>query len=181
MKKQSLTPTYKLSFVNNLSDQIFTKREIRAADGAPIKITITGGDSNWQFSSSARLHSARAKIVVLDGDFNADNHEVWTSEEFCNHIVRPRDKIGVVLAGDLELKLKNGEAYLENATFVDNSRFTRSGKFRLGVMLIDNLGERVQEGISEPFSVKDRRGEGYFYFILSYLDHICSIRNQNLD
>ncbi|KAF8776562.1 hypothetical protein HU200_003280 [Digitaria exilis] len=161
VKKQSLTPTYKLSFVNNLSDQIFTKREIRAADGAPIKITITGGDSNWQFSSSARLHSARAKIVVLDGDFNADNHEVWTSEEFCNHIVRPRDKIGVVLAGDLELKLKNGEAYLENATFVDNSRFTRSGKFRLGVMLIDNLGERVQEGISEPFSVKDRRGEEF--------------------
>lgn len=163
---QNLTPTYKLTFVNNLSDQIFTKREVRAADGALIKMTITGGD---QFSSSARLLSARVKIVVLDGDFNADNHEVWTSEEFCNHVVRPRDKIGVVLTGDLELKLKNGEAYLENATFVDNSRFTRSGKFRLGVRLIDDLGERVQEGITGPFSVKDRRGEGYFYFILSLL------------
>ncbi|CAL5093124.1 unnamed protein product [Urochloa decumbens] len=159
---QNLNPTYKLSFANSLSDQIFTKREIRAADGALIKITIAGGDSNQQSSiSSPRLGSSRIKIVVLDGDFNADNHEVWTSEEFCNHIVRPRDKVGVVLTGDLELKLKNGEAYLENAIFADNSRFTRSGKFRLGVRLIDDLGERVQEGITKPFVVKDRRGEEY--------------------
>ncbi|CAL4906108.1 unnamed protein product [Urochloa decumbens] len=159
---QNLNPTYKLSFANSLSDQIFTKREIRAANGALIKITIAGGDSNQQSSiSSPRLCSSRIKIVVLDGDFNADNHDVWTSEEFCNHIVRPRDKVGVVLTGDLELKLKNGEAYLENAIFADNSRFTRSGKFRLGVRLIDDLGERVQEGIIEPFVVKDRRGEEY--------------------
>ncbi|OEL34094.1 Calmodulin-binding protein 60 C [Dichanthelium oligosanthes] len=158
--EQNLIPTYKLSFVNSLSGQIFTKRPIRAADGALIKITITSGASNKQFSSS-HLLSSRMKIVVLDGDFNVDNHEGWTSEEFCNHIVRPRDKVGVVLTGDLELKLKNGEAYLENATFIDNSRFTRSGKFRLGVRLIDDLGERVQEGITEPFVVKDRRGEEY--------------------
>ncbi|CAN6361258.1 unnamed protein product [Urochloa humidicola] len=158
---QNLNPTYKLSFVNSLSDQIFTKREIRAADGALIKIIITGDDSNQQSSISSRLGSSRIKFVVLDGDFNLNNHEVWTSEEFCNHIVRPRDKVGVVLTGDLELKLKNGEAYLENAIFADNSRFTRSGKFRLGVRLIDDLGERVQEGITEPFVVKDRRGEEY--------------------
>jgi hypothetical protein len=167
-----MAPTYKLSFANSLSDQIFTKREIRADDGALIKIAIGGGDRNQQSSLSPRLLSGRIKIVVLDGDFNVDNHEVWTSEEFCNHIVRPRDKVGVVLTGDLELKLKNGEACIENATFVDNSRFTRSGKFRLGVSLIDDIGERVQEGITEPFIVKDRRGEGYIFHTLSYFSYL---------
>jgi len=31
----------------------------------------------------------------------------------------------------------------------------------LGSWLLTNLGERVQEGITEPFVVKDGRGEGY--------------------
>ncbi|TVU49840.1 hypothetical protein EJB05_01178, partial [Eragrostis curvula] len=156
---QNPPPSYKLSFVNSLSDEIFTKREIRAADGGFIKIRITV--NNQQGFDCPRLLSTKVKIVVLDGDFNADNHEGWTSKEFRNHIVRPRDKVGVVHTGDLELKLKNGEANLENISFMDNSSFTRSGKFRLGVMVIDDFGERVQEGITEPFTVKDRRGEGY--------------------
>ncbi|XP_062202540.1 calmodulin-binding protein 60 A-like isoform X2 [Phragmites australis] len=156
--EQNLPPIYKLSFVNSLSDEIYTKRKVRAAGGDLIKIRVSV--SNQQGSDSPHLLSAKVKIVVLDGDFNADNHDGWTPEEFSNHIVRPRDKVGVVLTGDTELNLRNGEAYLENATFVDNSRFTRSGKFRLAVSLIDDLGVRVQEGITEPFIVKDRRGEG---------------------
>uniref|UniRef100_A0A0A8XUH4 Uncharacterized protein n=1 Tax=Arundo donax TaxID=35708 RepID=A0A0A8XUH4_ARUDO len=43
---------------------------------------------------------------------------------------------------------------------MDNSKFVRSGKFRLGVMVDENIGERVLEGITEPFIFKDRRGEG---------------------
>jgi len=154
----NLLPTYTLCFVNSMSDKIFTKREVRAAGGGHLMIKLVV--SNQQGSNFPQLLSANVKIVVLDGDFNANNRECWTSEEFENHIVRPRDKVGVVLTGKLKLKLKNGEAYLENVTFVDNSKFTRSGKFRLGVMLIDNLGERVQEAITEPFTVRDRRGEG---------------------
>lgn len=157
--ERNLPPAGKLSFVNNLNDQIFTKRKVLAAGGGDIKIKIDV--NNQQGCDSSRLLSAKVKIVVLDGDFNADNHEVWASEEFRKHIVRPRDKVGVVLTGVVELKMENGEAYLKNVTFLDNSSFTRSGKFRLGVMIIDDLGERVQEGITEPFIVKDRRGEGY--------------------
>ncbi|CAL4898761.1 unnamed protein product [Urochloa decumbens] len=156
MRIEDLPPTYKLCFVNRMSEKIFTKKEVRAADGSYIKIRI----SNPQSSICPRLLSANVKIVVLDGDFNADNREGWTSEDFDNHIVLPRDNVGAVLTGKKELKLKNGEVYLENYTFADNSKFTRSGKFRLGVKLTDNLGERVQEGITEPFHVKDRRGEG---------------------
>ncbi|XP_062204691.1 calmodulin-binding protein 60 C-like isoform X2 [Phragmites australis] len=157
--EQNLPPTYELRFVNSLSDDIFTKREVRAGDGSQIKIRMVV--SNQQGSNCPRLLSANVKIVVLDGDFNVDNREVWTSEEFDNHIVRPRDKVGAVLTGKLDVKLEKGEAYLPKVTFIDNSSFTRSRKFRLGVKLTDDLGERVQEGITEPFTVKDRRGEGY--------------------
>ncbi|CAD6267564.1 unnamed protein product [Miscanthus lutarioriparius] len=130
--EQNLPPTYKLTFVNSMSDKIFTKREVRAAGGGHLMIKLAV--SNQQGSNFPQLLSANVKVLVLDGDFNADNRECWTSEEFEHHIMIPRDKIGA---------------------------FTRSGKFRLGVMLIDNHGERVQEAITEPFTVKDRRGEGY--------------------
>ena len=156
--EQYLPPTCKLAFVNTMSDKIFTKREVQAAGGGPLMIKMVV--SNQRDSNCSQLLSANVKVVALDGDFNASNRESWTLEEFESHIVRPRDKVGVVLTGNLELKLRNGEAYLENITFGDISKFTRSGKFRLGVKLIDNLGERVQEGITEPFAVRDRRGEG---------------------
>jgi len=165
--------------VNSTSDKIFTKREVRAAGGGHLMIKLAV--SNQQGSNFPQLLSANVKVLALDGDFNADNRECWTSEEFEHHIMIPRDKIGAVLTGKLKLKLKNGEAYLENIIFVDNSKFTRSGKFRLGVMLIDNHGERVQEAITEPFTVKDRRGEGNpeIEFGLFYLQ-FCAIGSQNI-
>lgn len=147
-----------------MNNEVFTKKDIRAANGDPIKIAIVL--NNQQGGTSHRLFSAKIKVVVLHGDFNGDNQVGWTSDEFNNYIVRPRDRVGVVLTGELELNLKDGEAYLRSATFIDNSKFTRSGKFRLGVMIADDIGERVQEGITEPFTVKDRRGESRpeFYF-----------------
>uniref|UniRef100_A0A0E0MNH2 Uncharacterized protein n=1 Tax=Oryza punctata TaxID=4537 RepID=A0A0E0MNH2_ORYPU len=151
-------PRYKLRFTNGLNNEVFTKKGICDVNGDPLKISVDV--NNPQDASSHCLLSAKIRIVVLDGDFNKNDQECWTSEEFSNCIVRPRDKVGAVLTGELQLSLKNGEAYLHDATFVDNSKFMRSGKFRLGVMAIDDLGERIQEGITEPFVVKDRRGEG---------------------
>jgi hypothetical protein len=142
-----------------MNDEIFTRREVQAADGDCITVRMVS--SSQQESNFPRLLStATVKIVVLDGDFNADNRNVWASEDFEDHEVRPRDKHGAVLAGKLIVKLENSEGCFHNATFIDNSSFTRSGKFRLGVKIIGDVGEQVQEGISEPFTVKDRRGEG---------------------
>ncbi|XP_066360220.1 uncharacterized protein [Miscanthus floridulus] len=157
--EKNLPPTYKLVFVTSMSDEIFTKRDVRAVDGGQIRVKMIV--NNQQDNNCSRLLSSNVKIVVLDGDFNADNREGWTPYEFDDHIVRPRDKVGAVLTGKLDVKLKDGEACLHDITFIDNSSFTRSRKFRLGVKLLDDLGERVQEGVTEPFTVKDRRGEGY--------------------
>jgi len=155
---QNQPPRYKLTFTNGLGSEVFTKKVICDTNGEPLKICVT---ANGQDETDPRILSAKIRVVVLDGDFNRHNQECWTWEEFNNSTVRPRDKVGAVLTGDLELSLTNGEAYLHSATFIDNSKFVRSGKFRLGVMVIDNLGERVQEGVTEPFTVKERRGEGY--------------------
>lgn len=157
---QNQPPRYKLSFMNGLGTEVFTKKVICDTDEEPLKISVVPND---QDGTDAHILSAKIKVVVLDGDFNRHNQERWTQEEFSNSIVRPRDKVGAVLTGDLELSLTNGEAYLRGATFIDNSKFVRSGKFRLGVMVIDNLNERVQEGITEPFTVKDRRGESNLF------------------
>ncbi|CAL5093121.1 unnamed protein product [Urochloa decumbens] len=156
---QNGPPRYKLTVTNGLGTEVFTKKTICDTNGEPLKISIT---ANNQEELDPRFLSVMIRVVVLDGDFNKHNQECWTLEEFSNSIVRPRDKVGAVLTGDLELSLTNGEAYLHDATFIDNSKFVRSGKFRLGVMVIDNLSdERVQEAITEPFIVKERRGEGY--------------------
>lgn len=156
---QNCPPRYKLIFMNGLSNKVFTRKAISTADGEPLKICMVVNGP--QGTIPHHLLSAKIKIVVLDGDFNRHNQEGWVSEEFRNFIVRPRDKVGAVLTGVSELSLKNGEAYLHGATFIDNSKFVRSGQFRLGAMVDEEaLGERVLEGITEPFIVKDRRGEG---------------------
>ncbi|TVU49816.1 hypothetical protein EJB05_01154 [Eragrostis curvula] len=160
---QNRPPRYRLSFMNGLDSEFFTKKVIYATNGEPIKICMVVNDQKGTDGRGLhhRILSAKIKLVVLDGDFNKHNQECWTSEEFRNCIIQPRDNIGAVLTGVSELRLKNDEAVLHEGTLNDNSKFVRSGKFRLGVMVDDNLGERVLEGITEPFIVKDRRGEGH--------------------
>ncbi|CAN6343268.1 unnamed protein product [Urochloa humidicola] len=176
---QNQSPRYKLTFTNGLSTEVFTKKTICDTNGEPLKISII---ANNQEESDPCFLSANIRVVVLDGDFNRHNQECWTIEEFSNSIVRPRDKVGAVLTGDLELSLTNGEAYLHDANFIDNSKFVRSGKFRLGVMVIDNLSERVQEGITEPFIVKERRGEGYKKHDIPLLnDHVWRLKKISKD
>ncbi|GJN34810.1 hypothetical protein PR202_gb23506 [Eleusine coracana subsp. coracana] len=159
---QNRPPRYRLTFMNGLDSEVFTKKDIFGTNGELIKICVSVNDPQGveETELHRRILSAKIKIVVLDGDFNKHNQECWTSEEFKNYIVLPRDNIGSVLTGVSELSLKNGEAFLCGVALNDNSKFVRCGKFRLGVMIDDNLGERVLEGITEPFIVKDRRGEG---------------------
>ncbi|GJM95468.1 hypothetical protein PR202_ga12206 [Eleusine coracana subsp. coracana] len=159
---QNRPPRYRLTFMNGLDSEVFTKKDIFGTNGELIKICVSVNDRQGveETELHRRILSAKIKIVVLDGDFNKHNQECWTSEEFKNYIVLPRDNIGSVLTGVSELSLKNGEAFLCGVALNDNSKFVRCGKFRLGVMIDDNLGERVLEGITEPFIVKDRRGEG---------------------
>jgi hypothetical protein len=148
-------------FLNGLKP-VYTMMKLEAKDGSALRVAIVENLENDQ-SSIVRfgyLSSARVEVVVLHGNFNAKNEESWPPEEFNKHIVWGREKSAKLLNGDLTLKLSGGEAFLESANFTDNSSFTSTKKFRLGLRLVNASGERVLEGITEPFRVKERRVEG---------------------
>ena len=122
-------------------------------------------DSNLrEVITSDPLSSVKVEIVVIYGDFVGDGHEYWTEKQFKDHVVPQRDGKGPLLTGELVIKLNKGVGYLAHATFTDNSSWTRSQKFRLGARLSQSecIEDRVQEGISGPFRVKDRRVECKF-------------------
>ncbi|PHU24659.1 Calmodulin-binding protein 60 D [Capsicum chinense] len=99
-------------------------------------------------------------LVVLDGEFNPDDHEDWTEEEFSKKVIREREGKRPLLTGDLIIQLRDGVGYLGNVSFTDNSSWTKSRTFRLGLKLINRSGEfRVREGVSKPLIVRDHRGE----------------------
>ncbi|XP_047046443.1 uncharacterized protein LOC124651397 isoform X1 [Lolium rigidum] len=155
-------PRYQLMFLNGLKP-VYTMMKLEAKDGSALRVAIVENLENDQ-SSIVRfgyLSSARVEVVVLHGNFNAKNEESWPPEEFNKHIVWGREKSAKLLNGDLTLKLSGGEAFLESANFTDNSSFTSTKKFRLGLRLVNASGERVLEGITEPFRVKERRVEGF--------------------
>lgn len=138
-------------------------------DGKALKVALVERLENGRTDvvRYGPLSSARVEVVALHGNFNAKDEESWSPEEFQKHIVSGREKSAQLLTGNLALKLSGGEAVLENATFTDNSSFTSTKMFRLGLRLVGSSGERVLEGITKPFRVKERRVEGMRLFFFS--------------
>ncbi|XP_010524835.1 PREDICTED: calmodulin-binding protein 60 G-like [Tarenaya hassleriana] len=148
-------PRYELRFINSLPPSIFTGGRIEAEDGSPIQIELVDAITNSRVSTGP-LSSARVEVVALDGDFTA---EIWDSDEFSRNILQQRQGKRPLITGDLTLTLKDGVGIVEgDVVFTDNSSWTRSRKFRLGVRAVRG---GVMEGRSEPFVCKDQRGESY--------------------
>jgi hypothetical protein len=151
---------YQLVFLNGIKTA-YTMSKLESGEGTAIKVAIveTLGNNQTRIVRSGHLSSAKVEVLVLHGHFNA-KEESWGAEHFSQHIVSGREKSAQLLTGNLTLRLNGGEAFLENATFTDNSSFTSTKMFRLGLRLLNASGERVLEGVTEPFRVKERRVEG---------------------
>ena len=133
-----------------------------ADDGSPIKVAIY--DQKNRIITNGPLSSVLVKIVALDGEFNKENKERWSENSFKTSIVHCRPGRQPLFANELYLRLENGVAHLCGAKFQDNSSFVPSKKFRLGVMAADDsISEKILEGVSESFAVKD--GRGYLKFL----------------
>jgi len=154
-------PRYHLVFLNGLKP-VYTMTRLEPDDGTAIKVAIVERLENNRTNiiRFGPLSSARVEVVALHGNFNAKSEECWSLEEFNKHIVTSREKSAQLLTGNLTLKLNGGEALLENEFFTDNSSFTSTKMFRLGLRLVNPSGERVLEGLTKPFRVKERRVEG---------------------
>ncbi|XP_051136533.1 calmodulin-binding protein 60 A-like isoform X2 [Andrographis paniculata] len=151
----------KLRFLNAISLPVFTGTHIEAEGCTSIEVALVDMVSE-EVTSNGPGSSAKVEIVVLEGDFDGNENSDWTSEEFGNNIVRERAGKKPLLTGDAVVTLKDGTGCFGEVLFTDNSSWTRSRKFRLGARVSDDInGIRVREAISEPFVVRDHRGELY--------------------
>ncbi|KAK6920759.1 Calmodulin binding protein, central domain [Dillenia turbinata] len=146
-----------LKFVNNLSLPVFTGSRIEGEDSCNLKVALVDAFTE-QIISSGPMSLAKVEIVVLEGDFDGDEGNNWTLEEFKTNIVREREGKKPLLTGDTFVNLQEGVGLVGEISFTDNSSWTRSRKFRLGARVVDNSDEtRVREAKTESFIVRDHR------------------------
>ncbi|KAL0916320.1 hypothetical protein M5K25_013822 [Dendrobium thyrsiflorum] len=146
---------YRFQFRNKLPDILFTDTKFKADN---IKIEIVLVDALNNVISSGPMATAEIEIVVLNGDIHVDENGEWTEEEFKNYVLEPRKDKGPLLIGNLPTRLCGGIGSISDAKFTDNSSWTKSKTFRLGVR---GMAKEVQEGISNAFRVLDRHMKRY--------------------
>ena len=128
--------------------------------GAAIHVVLLDANTGHVITTGNES-SAKLDVIVLEGDFNNEDDDDWTEEEFESHVVKEREGKRPLLTGDLQVSLKEGVGTLGDLTFTDNSSWIRSRKFRLGLKFPSGFsdGIRVREAKTEAFTVKDHRGE----------------------
>ncbi|KAI8018179.1 Calmodulin-binding protein 60 B [Camellia lanceoleosa] len=151
-----------LHFRSRLSLPLFTGGKVEGEQGAAIHIVLLDVNTGHVVTSGPES-TIKLDVVVLEGDFNNEDDEGWTEEEFESHVVKEREGKRPLLTGDLQVTLKEGVGTLGELTFTDNSSWIRSRKFRLGLKVASGFceGIRVREAKTEAFTVKDHRGELY--------------------
>jgi hypothetical protein len=173
---KSNTPAYD-------SEDFYSEDRVRNKDGSALQVELIDIKTGQLVKDGAES-SARFKILVLEGDFESDNHgNSWppATSSFTKSIVKPRDgKKKLLAGGDLIVTLKGGKGNLSTELhFTDNSSWTRGKKFRLALQLLPGCsfdGLRIREAITEPFAVKDKRGKRknsftwIFFYIYSSLN-----------
>ncbi|KAH6826477.1 hypothetical protein C2S53_014331 [Perilla frutescens var. hirtella] len=150
-----------LRFHSNLPETLFTGNMLRSEDRSPIKLVLFDSVSK-QIMTCGPLSSLKVAIVVLDGDFGSDDQEDWTTQEFEGKLVKNRDGKRPLVAGEVTVTLKDGVGSIGDLCFTDNSKWSRSGKFRLGAKAQSgSVDMSIREAVSNAFRVKDHRGESY--------------------
>ncbi|KAM0048765.1 putative CALMODULIN-BINDING PROTEIN60 [Helianthus debilis subsp. tardiflorus] len=151
-----------LHFRSKLSLPLFTGGKVEGERGAAIHVVLIDANTGHVVTTGPES-SIKLDIVVLEGDFNNEDEEGWTQEEFETHMVKEREGKRPLLSGELQVVLKEGVGTLGELTFTDNSSWIRSRKFRLGLKVASGYSEglRIREAKTDAFTVKDHRGELY--------------------
>ncbi|XP_057804946.1 protein SAR DEFICIENT 1 [Salvia miltiorrhiza] len=155
------TASLRLAFVKTLTLPIFTGTKIVDADGGPLQIVLVDHDK----VPTSLPHAIKVEIVVVDGDFPAGK-DAWSADEFARNIVKERNGKRPLLAGDqLSITMRDGVCFVGDVEFTDNSSWIRSRKFRLAARVVAQHAQAhppvIQEAVTDPFVVKDHRGELY--------------------
>ncbi|RRT78353.1 hypothetical protein B296_00019630 [Ensete ventricosum] len=150
----------KLAFKQQPSLPIFTGSKIEDIENNPLQIIIVDV-ADGEVPLSSLPSAVKVEIVVLDGDFPSGDGNEWTSAEFQKKMVRERTGKRPLLTGDVNVTLRDGTAYISDLAFTDNSSWIRSRHFRIGARVVPKgyNGPSIKEAMTEPFMVKDHRGE----------------------
>ncbi|KAL6623612.1 hypothetical protein ACP70R_033491 [Stipagrostis hirtigluma subsp. patula] len=142
----------RLRFLNELKLPIYTEKNITDENNAAIKLAMFEGD---KMITSGTLSMVKVEILVLRGDFSNSQRDNWTEEEFDKHIAQGRDGQDLVLG---TVCLNNGEVELSQIRFKEGSC---RRKFIMAARVCKNTkpAGRVQEAITKPVTVLDRRNE----------------------
>lgn len=111
---------------------LFTGGKVEGDQGAAIHIVLIDQNTGSVVQSGSES-VAKLNVVVLEGDFNEEDDDNWTKEQFEGYEVKEREGKRPLLTGDLQVTLKEGIGTVGDLTFTDNSSWIRSRKFRLGV------------------------------------------------
>lgn len=114
------------------------------------------------------MFPSKIKLVVLDGDFpllhRDGDDKIWTTKKFESQIIRERKGKPPLLANELVVTLRpdgGGVASFGKVKFTNNSRWVRSGKFRLVVRVIPRScgsgAVNICGAVSEEFIVRGHR------------------------
>lgn len=150
----------RLAFKQQPSLPIFTGSKIMDIENKPLQVIIVDV-ANGEVPLSSLPSAVKVEILVLDGDFPSGDGNEWTSAEFQKKIVRERTGKRPLLTGDVNVTLRDGTAYISDLSFTDNSSWIRSRHFRIGARVVPKgyNGPSIKEAMTEPFMVKDHRGE----------------------
>lgn len=162
-----------LAFVKPFKAPIFTLNRLASDDGSPLQVLLFNPRSDPTSPFPPAGSSMKIKIVVLPGDFPAGERTTWSAEEFNNGILKARSGKRPLITGNVTQTFKPAAEAAEftDLIFTDNSRCTRSGKFRLGAQVAVEehsghyAGFRILEAVSEAVVVKDHRGERKCYIL----------------
>ncbi|WVZ85792.1 hypothetical protein U9M48_032666 [Paspalum notatum var. saurae] len=151
-----------LQFRTRLSLPLFTGGKVEGEQGAAIHVVLLDANTGHVVTSGPES-SVKLDVLVLEGDFNKEEDEGWTEEDFESYLVKEREGKRPLLTGDLQVTLKEGVGTIGELIFTDNSSWIRSRKFRLGLRVSSGFceGIRIVEAKTEAFTVKDHRGELY--------------------
>ncbi|KAK3435593.1 hypothetical protein EUGRSUZ_C00025, partial [Eucalyptus grandis] len=156
----------RLQIQTKLSDSLFTGQKLEGVGGAHISVALINANTGDVVRSGLES-SIKLDVVVLEGDFNKDDEDNWTQEEFESHVVKQREGKRPLLAGDLVVKLKEGVGEMGELTFTDNSSWNRSKRFRIGFKVATGFcgNTRIREAKTDAFQVKENRGEGRSFIV----------------
>ncbi|XP_039172376.1 calmodulin-binding protein 60 B-like [Eucalyptus grandis] len=151
-----------LQFQTKLSLPVFTGEKLEGEGGASISVALVDANTG-QVVTLGLESSIKLDVVVLEGDFNKYDEDNWAQEEFENYIVKEREGKGPLLTGNLVVTLEQGLGELGKLIFNDDSSWTRSKSFRIGLKV--TLGccgnTRIREAKTDAFPVKEYKREAH--------------------